>query len=600
MARFLRLAIAGAAVAFSVLLLVGACYWLGDRISPRRLWQLRLGFLIGLEVAYDAVVLALLIATPSLAIAAARARRRRASRPGIAKALLLAVSLLFTLIAAEAAAAIWHTRSSSANRIPVVANRAAERGGVSVEDAGKVVLPVDFPEREPDAPAEILVLGESSAAGVPYDWWLSPGLLVAWQLHELMPGRTFHCTVLATSGHTLAQQHRALAAANLARRPDVVIIYSGHNEFTARLPWSREVDHYLDANDSTPWERIAALAPRWSPLCRLIREEADKCRVAIPPPRGGYRNLVDVPAFAPDEYRAILDGFERTLDTLVAYTRRIGALPILIAPAGNDSDYEPNRSYLPEATPSSERAAFAREFLAARQLEATDPAESLRRYRSLDARQTGFAELHHRMARLTEASGDWEGSYRHALAARDLDGYPQRLPTSFQLAYRRVAARHACTLIDAQAVFHAVGEHGLLDDHLFHDGVHPALRGQIALAQEVLQAIRDRSALGWPAGRPAPVIDPKACAAQFHLTPWAWEKVCNFGIMFYDLTEGARYDPSERVAKRHAFGQGLERIKAGAAPESVGLPNIGVPPPARVVPEAVTIPPPPETATASR
>jgi hypothetical protein len=34
-----------------------------------------------------------------------------------------------------------------------------------------------------------------------------------------------------------------------------------------------------------------------------------------------------------------------------------------------------------------------------------------------------------------------------------------------------------------------------------------------------------------------------------------------------------------RVAKKHAFGEAYDRIKAGAAPESVGLPNIGLPEP---------------------
>ena len=203
----------------------------------------------------------------------------------------------------------------------------------------------------------------------------------------------------------------------------------------------------------------------------------------------------------------------RRLEAIVEFAQRNGALPIVISPPANDFDYEPNRSYLPSRTTRDEREAFARDFLAARQLEESDPAESLRRYRALLDRQPGFAELRHRMARMHERQGDWDQAYLHALASRDLDGFPQRLPTRFQEIYRKVAARHRCLLIDGQSYFHTIGIHGLLDDHLFHDGLHPSLRGQLALAQAILQAVRDCKAIGWPDRAAVPVIDPAACAA---------------------------------------------------------------------------------------
>src|SRR5215468_7496820 len=38
----------------------------------------------------------------------------------------------------------------------------------------------------------IVVVGESSAEGVPYRDWLSVGKIVAWQLRRLFPQRMFH------------------------------------------------------------------------------------------------------------------------------------------------------------------------------------------------------------------------------------------------------------------------------------------------------------------------------------------------------------------------------------------------------------------------
>ena len=74
-----------------------------------------------------------------------------------------------------------------------------------------VELPQAFANDHNDDSLELLVIGESSAAGVPYDWWLSVGSLVTWQLEKFIPGRRFHVTTLAASGATLELQHQRLA-----------------------------------------------------------------------------------------------------------------------------------------------------------------------------------------------------------------------------------------------------------------------------------------------------------------------------------------------------------------------------------------------------
>ena len=81
---------------------------------------------------------------------------------------------------------------------------------------------------------------------------------------------------------------------------------------------------------------------------------------------------------------------------------------------------------LPLSTPRHERDAFAREFLAARKEDPTDPEARKAAYRSLLARQGGFAKAHYRLAQLLERAGSWNEAYQHYVAARDLDGFPIR------------------------------------------------------------------------------------------------------------------------------------------------------------------------------
>ncbi len=252
-------------------------------------------------------------------------------------------------------------------------------------------------------------------------------------------------------------------------------------------------------------------------------------------------------------------------------------MPILIVPPANDAGFEPNRSFLPATTPLAERHRFQSAFLAARRLEDDDPDNSIDRYRSLLDRQPCFAETHFRLARVLERSGDWDEAYRHYAAARDLDGLPMRCLTPFQEAIRTVASLHACVLIDGQSYFHAIGRHGLLDDQLFQDAMHPSLRGQIAIAQAILLALQSRRDLDWRSNAPAPVIDPARCVAHFGIDRDAWKSLCSWEASFNNLVIPLRYEFSAQLAANAAAAAASDRIAAGLAPEAVGLPNIGIP-----------------------
>ena len=69
--------------------------------------------------------------------------------------------------------------------------------------------------------------------------------------------------MIARSGDTLEWQHRELAS--LRRRPDLLIIYCGHNEFTSRLAESREPRYYFDDWLPTGWDMLVEQLEQTSP-----------------------------------------------------------------------------------------------------------------------------------------------------------------------------------------------------------------------------------------------------------------------------------------------------------------------------------------------
>jgi hypothetical protein len=545
--------------------------------------QSELVVLIGLEIAYGVALLASGAAVPVLSYLWLAARRRGQARPLIARWLMCATSIVIGLLAAEAAILIREnrlarTKVTLAPLAPQESRKSA--AGRLPPSREKIDLRERFPDKSAGEEFDLVVLGESSAEGVPFQKWLSIGKIVKWQIEKAIPGLNVRLTILARSGDTLEKQHEALAGLN--RRPELLIVYCGHNEFFSRFFAFSDLPYYFLDQRPSGWDRLVENAERLSPLCSLIRRSADKRRIALPPPPI-ERDLVDVPVYLHEEYPRLLADFRRRLEEIVSYASELGALPILISPPGNDADFEPNRSFLPAEAPRHERESFRRAFLEARRMEEVDPSNSVNRYRELLSRQPGFAETHYRLATLLRRAGAWDEAYRHFVAARDCDGYPMRCLTSFQEVYREVASRHDCIYIDGQSYFHAIGRNGLLDDELFQDAMHPSLRGQIALAQAVVLALQARQACNWPANSPAPVIDPTACAMHFGIGHEAWDHAAKWGRGFYALVGRLRYDHRERSRRIDEAGRAIDRIEAGAAPESLGLVNVGLPAPVPVV-----------------
>ncbi|MDG3006017.1 tetratricopeptide repeat protein [Paludisphaera mucosa] len=523
-----------------------------------------IGFLTLLQRVYVLAALVVVAATIGLAWTVVRRRKgRRPVAPALGRLTLGFAATFAALVAAEAASGAWLAWRHRAPTLPAFAQVPA--------------LPTTFdPEAERPTDLDVVVIGESSAEGVPYQKWLSVGRIVGWKLQESLPGRNVRVDVLAESGKRLEDMHQKLA--NLKRKPDLLIIYCGHNEFYALHGWSHEVAPYYldDPGWSRPWS-IGTLFGRISPTVRLIEETLERHRVAAPPPRQG-RRLIDSPSHTDAERAELLADFRRRMEAILDFCAAVGAVPVLIPPAGNDAGFEPDRSVLPPETPRARRDVFARSFESARKLETTDRAGAIAAYRELIQRQPGFAESHFRLARLLEAEGNYEEAYKSYLAARDLDAHPLRCLTSFQDVYRDLAASRDLILVDAQEVFRALRPHGMLDDYLFNDGFHPSLEGHVALAEGVLGGLKARKAFGWPDATPAPRLDVAEVAAHFGVGPPTWEAVCSNAVGFYHLIAPLRFDQAERMAKRDRYKTALDALRRGEDVEAFDFPGLGLRP----------------------
>ena len=127
---------------------------------------------------------------------------------------------------------------------------------------------------------------------------------------EAIPARRFECEILAWLGDSLEKQHRKLAA--LKRRPEMVIIYSGHNEFAAR--YEEERDGWLDEEPGNGLIQPIYRASLNSPFCRLAYEIISKNRLDVAAAAPGRHQLIDPPQCSPAEAEEIRIDFEGRLE----------------------------------------------------------------------------------------------------------------------------------------------------------------------------------------------------------------------------------------------------------------------------------------------
>ena len=504
------------------------------------------GLLRAVLAGYVALFLFSAIATPLMTFILVKSRQARRRRPALARGVLLGGSCLLSLVALEVGSAGWRMWM---HRYPK--------------------LPASF-EEAPDDTFRMVVLGGSSALGEPYRPWVSVGQIVAWRLGEAVPARRFECEILAWLGDSLEDQHHKLAA--IKQRPNMVIIYSGHNEFTARFEEERE--GWLEEEPGNQWIRPVYRASLYSPFCQLAYETISKNRLDVGPSMRGRHTLIDSPQCSAAEASEIGRDFEARLEAITAYCEQIGAVPLLIIPPANEADYEPSRSTLPAIVSQEDRTMLEREWSEVRAGKASDALLTAERYRKILDRHPGFAEAHFRLARLEEAAGHRTAAALHYLAALENDGLPVRCPARLRAAYERVAARHArCVLIDGRAELATASPRRLLDDHVIQDTHHPTLLGQTALAQAVLRELARRNVLG-PSFRKAGPFDAGDCARHFGLDAEKWATMCDRTSEHYRRVAGYRYDPAERLEKARRYAEAARRIRSGVPPERAGIPGL--------------------------
>jgi hypothetical protein len=323
--------------------------------------------------------------------------------------------------------------------------------------------------RDPKPPGlfRVLCLGESSMFGVPYEMTANIPAIFRKQLRHALPGRDIEVINLASSAIN-TNVIKELAEESLALHPDLVLVYTGHNEF-----------YGPDGVGASFLERHLPFLIAWKyrlrdlSLVRLIQKAIRGVTAQNP----GERNLMKQVsnnarvALDSDDAARIFRLFEINLgDILRTYAQK--KIPVLV------SDVTSNLMFSPFAYPA---VASMDRIPAAMDSNNLGEAEDLVNKRM--ASDSANALLWYWRGRLDFAAGKSVAARAALSRARDLDLLKFRAPERINEITRRVCSQMEVPCISADSLFAGLSPGGIPGYNLFWEHLHPKVNGYYEIAE---------------------------------------------------------------------------------------------------------------------
>jgi tetratricopeptide (TPR) repeat protein len=336
-----------------------------------------------------------------------------------------------------------------------------------------------FSKDKPERTYRVFVLGESSAAGFPYGRWASPGEFLARRLQRGAADRDVEVVTTAMAAVT-SYVLLDFVEEILAREPDAVVIYTGHNEY---LGIGGVGSSYVGA--SSP-----ALARLTLSLRRLHLYRGFETRLsqwlgdgdAAPVEEGTLMSRVARERQI--QYGSVL--YERGLEQFRGNMQRIlerfaaAGVPVFVGTlASNERDQPPFLSVLAEGTDADAWEAASSRGRAA--LEAGDATAAETAFREALARDEGGADAWHGLGGALLAQGRRSEAREAFLAAKDRDALRFRAPEAMNDILRELTGTTGTTLVDTQHALAQASEHRIIGADLMLEHLHPNVRGYFLL-----------------------------------------------------------------------------------------------------------------------
>jgi hypothetical protein len=323
----------------------------------------------------------------------------------------------------------------------------------------------------------IAAVGGSTMLGFPYEPHYSIGHVLTWQLRQMYPEHKVRLENLSVTGANLEQALARLG--DLKQKPDIILVYSGHNQFFHRL-------EELDLARKTSWGTI----DDWMSLSAVFRITnpllAQQMMVTTAKPE--EQRLCGAGICPPHLLRTRLQRYVRQLNDFFHWANENDIAVVFCSPVAGESDFEPNLS-LGDPADVATMTAIEQQWLAVRKMQQNSEwttaldlcSDALQEYPNV-------AEFHFRAGECCLILDQSESAQSHFENAINLDQFPIRALDSYRESGIRAARRAGVSVVETENVIRRHAKHGLLSNNFFLDGVHPTLSATYLIGRAVTDA----------------------------------------------------------------------------------------------------------------
>jgi lysophospholipase L1-like esterase len=351
--------------------------------------------------------------------------------------------------------------------------------------------PESFSADKPSNGFRIFCLGGSTVQGRPFTIETSFPRWLELSLRAADPSREWD--VVNCGGVSYASYRLTPVLAELLDyEPDMVVLYTGHNEFLEDRTYraAKRAPRWLARTHGTLSSlRTYNLIRSWwvgveAPVDRpVLSAEVD----ALLDYKGGLEDYRRDDAWR----RGTVEHFEFNVRTMIRMATDAGVPVVLVNPVSDLSNTPPFKATHREGITESERARFMAYWDAARSLDASvdQRITALKNAIGIDGRHA-LVQFH--LGRLYEQRGQLEMARAAYLRAKDEDVCPLRMLESMHEVVRVVARETAATLLDARRLLDGSAGTILPGEKWLIDHVHPTILGHQHIAAGLLSHLTQR------------------------------------------------------------------------------------------------------------
>lgn len=368
---------------------------------------------------------------------------------------------------------------------------------------------VSFAAQKRDKSFRVFCFGGSTTYGRPFDGRTSfPRWLEEILKAELQGERP---EVINAGGISYASYRiTPLIREALQYDPDLMVIYTGHNEFLERRTYAGLFKQgKLVVSVRSLLDRLHLYRLLQGIIAPVATGEGDSQAGTddVNRQRSTLKSEVDamldrsagLNLYHRDEEfeQGVVEHFRHNLRRMIALCKDARVPVILVEPACNLKDFSPFKSERGKAVGASQRRKMDEKLAATtRLLTAGQTSQALSEAERSVNEDPLYAGAHYLRGRALLAAGRFSEARDSFVAARDLDVCPLRATTPILESVEQIAQAEGVPLIRFEEVLKKVpglqDRSGIPGDELFLDHVHPVIQGHQALAEEIASVMVDR------------------------------------------------------------------------------------------------------------